>query len=193
MQRRATETNKSRVQALLDSLVSIDARIEAGLSVAGMLQATRLMMNLEHEYFKLLPEIVKGKKAEAKTARRAVREETAAEGDAESEAPPRTPAVARGEQVVGPVALISLGNRKKALKFADSAVRIDSVIGLDKLEDMLKGVRGADGDADAKKEIIKRLKRAISTKKLETGLRQKRSPSGFLKAKSGGGGGAGKK
>jgi len=52
---------------------------------------------------------------------------------------------------------------------------------------MLKGVRGADGDADAKKEIIKRLKRAISTKKLETGLRQKRSPSGFLKAKSGGG------
>lgn len=187
MQRRATETNKSRVQALLDSLLFIDARIEAGLSIAGMLQATRLMMNLEHEYFKLLPEIVKGKKAETKAVRRAEREEAADEGDVESETPQRPPAVVKGEQVVGPVALISLGSRKKALKFADSSVRIDNVIGLDKLEELLAEVKGADGDADAKKEIIKRLKRAISTKKLQTGQREKRKPTGFLKAKGGGG------
>lgn len=198
LERRSTETTKSRVTAIKNSLEALEARIESGLSLAEMIHMTKQMMILEHKYNKLRVQMALAKVAAVKREQRTREREKADEGDDEAEPArlrAREPLPAAGEpaaetpagvgKVVGPVELISLGSRKKAIKFSDSAVRIDSVIELDKLEALLKGVKSADGDADAKKEIVKRLKRAISTKKLESGLRQKRAPSGFLKGKAG--------
>jgi hypothetical protein len=85
------------------------------------------------------------------------------------------------------VELKLLGKKKMAIKFADSEVRINEKLGLDKLESLLAGVRaeaGAKVNDEVKKEIISRLRRAISAKKLALDLRSKRAPSGFVKARA---------
>ena len=203
LERRGTETNKSRVAALKSSLEAIEARIEEGLTMAAMIHVSKLMMQLDHEYNKLSKEVAGAKKASVKREVKARARERADEGDDESEAPRGIPAgtgrpppaPAQREEggavpatgIVGEVELKLLGKKKMAIKFADSEVRINQKLGLDKLESLLAGVRaeaGARVNAEVKKEIISRLRRAISEKKLELELREKRAPSGFVKARA---------
>jgi hypothetical protein len=221
LQRRGKETNTSRVQAVLDAVLTLQARMDAGLTPAGMIQAARKLMMLEHEYNKLEKELEAKTKAKAATATakeekarakasKAAREAKADEGDDEGEAPRPSPPVPRrsGEpaleeegKVVGdveirrviPVRKPKAGAEPKRpmyrIGFAGSQAKISTELGLDKLETLLSGVKaeaGAKVDPDAKKEIIRQLKRFISEKKLAMGLREKRAPSGFLKARADG-------
>jgi len=210
LQRRGKETNTSRVQAIMDAVLTLQSRMDAGLTPAGMIQAARKLMMLEHEYNKLEKELEAKAKAKAVTATakagKAAREAKADEGDDEGEAPLPTPPLPRRSggpaleeegKVVGDVEIrrVIPARKPKAgaepkrpmykIGFAGSQVKISAELGLDKLETLLSGVKaeaGAKVDPDAKKEIIRQLKRFISDKKLAMGLRQKRAPSGFLKA-----------
>jgi hypothetical protein len=203
LERRGTETNKSRVAALKSSLAALEARIEEGLTMAAMLKISGLMMKLDHEYNKLSKEVAVEKKTAVKREVKVRARERGEEGDDEGEAPRGIPAgrgrpppvPAQREEggavpatgIVGEVELKLLGKKKMAIKFADSEVRINEKLGLDKLESLLAGVRaeaGAKVNDEVKKEIISRLRRAISAKKLALDLRSKRAPSGFVKARA---------